>query len=159
KEREERLTRDGVILGTPAYMAPEQVKGEVAALGPACDIYSLGVVLYELLTGRLPFEGPTAAVLGQILTQEPQKPSAHRPDLDPQLEAICLRAMAKAPEARFGSMGEFAQALGEYLKGAPPAPRAGQKSSAVKPRPASGPGGPQEEEGLATQLLARLVER
>src|SRR5206468_1984583 len=112
----ERLTRVGLVVGTPTYMSPEQASGKVEAIGPCCDIYSLGVIMYELLTGRVPFEGPEAFVLGQILFVEPAPPSSHRPDLDPQLEAICLKAMAKNLEERYATMGEFAMALGDYLR-------------------------------------------
>src|SRR5947209_7781975 len=66
-----RLTQSGTVMGTPAYMSPEQVEGDVAALGPATDIYSLGVILYELLTGRVPFQGSLGQVMAQILTQPP----------------------------------------------------------------------------------------
>jgi len=96
---------------------PEQVLGNLDAQGPSCDIYSLGVILYESLTGRLPFEGPSGAVIGQILAVEPEPPSKHRPTLDPALEAICLKAMAKQAASRFASMKEFAAALSEYLRG------------------------------------------
>src|SRR5262249_32560795 len=68
---EVRLTHNGSLVGTPAYMAPEQVQGQVDAQGPACDIYALGVILYESLAGRLPFQGPLMAVLAQIINQEP----------------------------------------------------------------------------------------
>lgn len=116
RTEEARLTGAGAVLGTPAYMAPEQVGGTTEAVGPSCDIYSLGVILYELLTSRLPFEGPTLAVLGQVLVANPEPPSMHRPGLDPRLEAICLRAMAKQPGDRFRSMAEMAQELTKFIQ-------------------------------------------
>jgi serine/threonine protein kinase len=112
-----RLTQTGMILGTPSYMPPEQIDGDVRAMGPGCDIYSLGVILYQLLTGRLPFEGPTAAsVMAQSFLQEPARPSKHRPDLDSRLESVCLKAMAKKVEQRYASMEHFARALLPFLE-------------------------------------------
>ena len=120
---DERLTKTGFFLGTPAYMSPEQLSGRPEALGPRCDVYSLGVIMYELMTACRPFQGQEAVVLGQILFIEPAPPSGHRPDLDPQIEAICLKAMAKRPEERYATMGELAAALGDYLRvGSLPSP-------------------------------------
>jgi hypothetical protein len=111
------LTREGQVLGTPAYMAPEQAAGE--PVGPACDVYGLGVLLYELLTGQLPFKGEKLSeLLARVLAAPPPPPSSYRPDLDPALEAICLKALAKSPAQRYASMTEFAAALDAYLRSA-----------------------------------------
>jgi predicted Ser/Thr protein kinase len=118
---EEHLTVDGAVLGTPAYMAPEQASGESAGVGPHSDLYSLGVVLYQMLTGRLPFEGSVLAVRSRVRTEAPPPPSRFRPDLDPGLEAIVLRAMAHRPEERYADARTFADDLQRWLVGSSPA--------------------------------------
>lgn len=104
-------TEEGGLLGTPAYLPPEQIGGDSRAIGPLSDVYSLGVVLYEGLAGRLPFRGSVPEILRQILSSDPDPISAHRPDIDPRLEAICRTALAKLPTDRFHSMSAFAEAL------------------------------------------------
>ncbi len=135
-----RMTADGQVLGTPAYMSPEQATGDLEAVGPKSDIYSLGVILYELLTGKRPFEGPPLAVLAQILTQEPPPPSAHRPDIDAALEFVCRRAMSKDPQDRHATAGDLADALSRYIDGpraTPPLVQAAPRAPAPpKPPPA-----------------------
>ncbi len=111
------LTQRGRTVGTPAYMSPEQISADPQAMGPASDIYSLGVILYEMLTGRRPFLGDLMTTVSQVLLEEPQPPSAFRPDIAPALEAICLKAMAKKAADRYGSMAELAGALNDYLRG------------------------------------------
>jgi hypothetical protein len=108
-----RLTQSGHVVGTWQYMTPEQLCGDRTALGPSCDIYALGVILYELLTGRLPFEAP-----GQVVVMDPVPPSKYRSDLDPRLEAICSKAMAREPSARYATMGDLAAALADYVRSA-----------------------------------------
>lgn len=153
---EARMTRNGVIMGTPAYMPPEQVEGDQSRIGPASDIYSLGVILYELLTGRLPFEGSLAMILAQIATQEPRKPSELRSDIDPALEAICLRMIAKRIGDRYRSMQEVADALTDWLKG-----RTASKTSRVARAGASiaGETGPaRSEDNALTALFAAAAK-
>jgi tRNA A-37 threonylcarbamoyl transferase component Bud32 len=110
----EPLTSDGILVGTPAYMAPEQASGESERIGPWTDLYSLGVVFYEMLVGRLPFTGGAAVVLAHILRDEPPPPRAIRPDLDPALEAIVLRALRKAPSERYPNAPAFRAALDDW---------------------------------------------
>jgi serine/threonine protein kinase len=108
-----KLTTPGKIMGTPAYMSPEQVEGDPKNIGPPTDIYSLGVVLYQMLTHQLPFQGSLTSVLRQIGTQEPPKPSSVVATVarDSQLERICLKMMAKLPAGRFETMAAAAEAL------------------------------------------------
>jgi hypothetical protein len=114
-QADERLTPSGAILGTPAYMSPEQVEARSEAIGPAADVYGLGVILYELLTGRTPFRGSMASVLAQIVSAEPERPSLLRSDLSPHLEGIVMKAMAKKVEDRYPSMADLATGLADYL--------------------------------------------
>jgi serine/threonine protein kinase len=132
KKEDPRITKVGAILGTPSYMSPEQVMGDVEAMGPPCDIYALGVILYEMLAGRLPFEGPITQVLAQVMLAEPPRPSEFRSDLDRWLEAICLKAMAKKAQDRYASMAEFAGTLGDYLRGINPPENATPRASSSK---------------------------
>ena len=111
-----RLTQNGQLLGTPSYMAPEQIVGDILAIGPACDVYSLGTLLFELLTGRLPFLGSPPMVLAQVLREAPPPLSEVRADLDPRLEAICQKALAKKPADRFATIEELADALARCLE-------------------------------------------
>jgi serine/threonine protein kinase len=133
QQGEERLTQSGMVIGTPAYMAPEQVNGDNDSQGPCTDVYSLGTVLYEMLTGRPPFVGQLTRVLVQIVNEPPEPPSALRPDLDSELEAICLRCMAKKPQGRFASMKELAAALNGYLR------RTSSTAKALPPTPPAAP--------------------
>jgi len=113
---ESRLTQDGCIVGTPAYMSPEQIDNR-SEVGPASDIYSLGVLFYELLTGQCPFAGSVASVIGQVLHVTPKAVAELRPDVRAELADICERAMAKNAQDRYASMNEFAEALKAFLKG------------------------------------------
>ncbi|OAI52211.1 hypothetical protein AYO47_06450 [Planctomyces sp. SCGC AG-212-M04] len=110
-----RLTESGTILGSPAYMSPEQLDGS-RKITQASDQFSLGVVLYEMLTGELPFRGSISAIANQIVNGAPPSPSRLRPDLDPKIEQLCLKLLAKKPAARFPSMQDVAQSVATALK-------------------------------------------
>jgi WD40 repeat protein len=111
-------TQTGVVLGTPAYMSPEQAAGQVRDLGPATDIYGLGVLLYELLTGRPPFQAQTPVeVLRQVLHDEPVPPGRLRRDLPPDLESVCLKCLEKKTVGRYASAAALADDLRRFLGG------------------------------------------
>ena len=122
-------------MGSPAYMPPEQIQGDPNAVGPSADVYSLGVVLYQLLCRRLPFEGTVLSILAQVLTEDPPRPSQVRQGVDAGLEAICLRAMARRAEARYQSMLELVAAL-EAWQTSPVLERARALRRAAAERPA-----------------------
>jgi serine/threonine protein kinase len=116
-----QVTLAGRILGTPAYMSPEQAEGDSKKIGPCSDQYSLGVVLFEMLTGRVPFEGTLTSVLRQIGSDPPPKPSSLAPEIGEGslVERVCLKMMAKSPEDRYPSVAAVAEALGEPAPGKP----------------------------------------
>ncbi len=113
-------TRSGAILGTTQYMAPEQAEGKAGTVGPAADIYALGVVLYELLTGQVPFRGETdLEVLLKARAQDPVSPARLRRRLPRDLETICLKCLQKEPARRYASAGALAEDLRRFLAGQP----------------------------------------
>jgi tetratricopeptide (TPR) repeat protein/predicted Ser/Thr protein kinase len=109
-------TRTGSVVGTPSYMAPEQALGQNRTIGPAADIYALGSILYEALTGRPPFRGETSMdLLIRLAKDDPDPPSRVRPGILPDLETICLRCLEKNPRNRYESAWALAEDLGRFL--------------------------------------------
>ncbi|MGO9467096.1 MAG: protein kinase domain-containing protein [Isosphaeraceae bacterium] len=112
------LSGSGAIFGTPSYMAPEQATGTRASLGPATDVYGLGAILYELLTGRPPFRADTVMeTVVQVLERDPTPPRELRRDIPQELESICLKCLEKSPRDRYPSAQALADELDGYLHG------------------------------------------
>jgi len=119
-EMDSRQTRSGTILGSPSYMAPEQVVGEKSAISPAVDVYALGAILYEILTGRPPFlEASVLETLEAVRHAEPVLPRQLHSALPRDLETICLKCLAKVPGRRYPSAGALADDLDRFVEGRP----------------------------------------
>jgi hypothetical protein len=132
--RETLLTQSGMLVGTLPYMSPEQLEGKPEGIGRATDIYSLGVILYQLLCGRLPYRGGFLSVVLQIRAGTPEAPALHRPELQafPGVEDVCLKMMAADPACRFASMAEVVRAIAE-LQGEPLPPPVAVGTSGITP--------------------------
>jgi serine/threonine protein kinase len=121
KKRDEStgLTLSGAVMGTPGYMAPEQAAGRSRDIGPASDTYALGVILYELLTGRTPFQGNTMEILDQVRHAAPLPPRRLEPEIPANLETICLKCLEKEPVKRYSSASALAADLKRFLENKP----------------------------------------
>ncbi len=131
----QQLTQDGVAIGTPAYMSPEQLDGDSTHIGPPSDIFSLGLIFFEMLTGQRRFQGKVTGIIGKILTKDATSLREIKADVDPELDLICQKMMARDVSKRYATMEQVAEDLKAYLKGelsdvpvahpvASPAPRA-----------------------------------
>ena len=124
-EVDSQQTQSGAVMGTPSYMAPEQAWGQTHEIGPLSDQYALGVILYEMLVGRPPFQGANALeTLELVRNQEPVPPTRLQPKVPKDLETICLKALQKDPAKRFPDAAAMAEDLGRFLDGKPIVARA-----------------------------------
>lgn len=142
----ETLMQENTALGTALYMPPEQATGDLAAVGPASDVYSLGMVLYEALTGELPFSGTMRSVLQQVKDRDVPDAATRCPEIPPGLASVCAKACAKVASDRYASMADFAAALRPYLP-------AGHRDY-VEAAPAVAPAGRWRWIGLAAAAAA-----
>jgi tetratricopeptide (TPR) repeat protein len=119
-DSDDGLTKTRSVLGSPCYMAPEQAAGDASLVGPTTDVYALGAILYELLTGRPPFRAATPLeTLAQVKETEPVPPSRLQPGLRGEIETICLKCLEKSPARRYGSAEALAEDLRRFLAGEP----------------------------------------
>jgi hypothetical protein len=134
------VSQSGAIMGTASYMAPEQAAGKVRDTGPAADVYALGALLYECLTGQAPFEGPQHAVLVRVVADEPVPPSRRAAKVPRDLETICLKCLSKEPARRYASAEELANDLRRFQANEPirarPAGRLERAAKWARRRPA-----------------------
>jgi serine/threonine protein kinase/Tfp pilus assembly protein PilF len=140
-DMESGQTRSGDIMGTPSYMAPEQASGQIHAIGPAVDIYALGAILYEMLTGRPPFKAETPSeTIRQVVIEEPVRPTRLQRRVPFDMETICLQCLQKEPARRYVTAAALAVDLERFLNGQPikarPTPWWEQGSKWAKRRPA-----------------------
>ncbi|MCA9245670.1 MAG: protein kinase [Planctomycetales bacterium] len=144
------MTLDGQLLGTPAYMSPEQARGESSRVDRRADVYALGAILYEMLTRQRPFDGDQVSVIRAVVNEEPKRPRLINPRIARDLETICLKALEKSPSARYPSAQEMAVDLRRFLRGeaivARPAGKLERCWRWVKKRPA-----------VATTFLLALI--
>src|SRR5256885_1973185 len=127
------LTLSGAVVGTPEYMSPEQLAAR--AVDGRSDLYSLGIVLYEALCGRVPFEGPVSAVLVAQAVEQPPLPTTFRPDLPAAVEEVVLRALAKQPERRFATAKEMERHFAAACDEAKPESTAAYETPRPRPSP------------------------
>jgi WD40 repeat protein/tRNA A-37 threonylcarbamoyl transferase component Bud32 len=123
KETAITITTDGAILGTPAYMSPEQARGEASTVDGRSDIYSLGVILFQLLTGDLPFRGTIRMLLQKVINDDPPSPRTLDSSVPKDLDTICLKCLAKEPARRYPTAGDLASDLRRFTAGEPIAAR------------------------------------
>ncbi len=152
-----QITTTGQTIGTPAFMAPEQVDATLAELGPGVDVYGLGVVLFLALTGRIPFDDPsTATVFKRILLDDPPDPTEVAPEVPPPLGAVALRCLEKDPPDRYPSAAALADDLDRWLAGE--TPKTTRRSERARPPTARGPAmAPIPPTGVIAALAAGIV--